>query len=358
MIIEIIADSPTNFNKKRLYRTNFIVPIMRKRERKFEVKKGGYLISIIVPIYNVEKYLKKCIDSILNQTYENFELILVDDGSPDDCGKICDAYAQNDQRIKVIHKKNGGLSDARNAGIEIAKGEYIGFIDSDDYISPDMYKELMRGCLDNQADIAMCGRYVVSEGYEVIKKEFVTDSPKKYSSETAIGKLLLWDTCDSAAWDKLYRRSLFDEIRYPVGVMSEDYDVTCRLFAKANQIVHVGKALYYYVQRNGSITKQNFNRRRFETIYQVYNLASFVDSTYPELNNNMGYFLANHLISLERYSLRCNDVEYLDEMQKTIHECKKNMGPVIRCVYLTNQEKMKFIIRIAQLKVHILRIRG
>ena len=315
------------------------------------------LISIIVPIYNVEKYLKKCIESILHQTYENFELILVDDGSPDSCGKICDDYAKNDHRIKVIHKKNGGLSDARNAGIEVAKGEYIGFVDSDDYISSTMYKDLLDGCLSNKADIAMCGRYVVSESYEIIKEEFVTDNLKKYSSGVAIGKLLLWDTCDSAAWDKLYKKSLFNGIKYPLGVMSEDYDVTSRLFAKANQIIHVGKALYYYVQRNGSITKQHFNRNRFETIYQVYNLASFVNSSYSELKNNARYFVAQHLISLERYSLRCDDVEYTKEMKMTVHECIRNVESVIKCTYLTNMEKIKFIVRIIQLKVHILRIR-
>lgn len=315
------------------------------------------LISIIVPIYNVEKYLNKCIESILHQTYENFELILVDDGSPDSCGKICDDYANCDRRIKVIHKKNGGLSDARNAGIEIAKGEYIGFVDSDDYISPDMYKILLEDCLRNQADIAMCGRYVVSESYKILKQEFVVDSPKKYNSEIAIGKLLLWDSCDSAAWDKLYKKSLFDGIRYPIGVMSEDYDVTCRLFAKANQIIHVGKALYYYVQRNGSITKQDFNRKRFETIYQVYNLGSFVNHIFPKLKKNVGFFVAQHLISLERYSLRCNDAEYIEEMKMTVHECNKNIGLVISCNYLTNLDKVKFLIRIVQLEVHILRIR-
>ena len=321
------------------------------------MKNEDCLISIIVPIYNVEKYLEKCIESILHQTYEKFELILVDDGSPDSCGKICDDYSKNDRRIKVIHKKNGGLSDARNAGIEIAKGEYIGFIDSDDYISPDMYKELLDGCLKNQADIAMCGRYIVSEGYEVLKEEFIIDGLEKYSSKTAIGKLLLWDSCDSAAWDKLYKKSLFEGIQYPIGVMSEDYDVTSRLFAKANRIIHVGKALYYYVQRNGSITKQRFNRNRFETIYQVYNLASFVNSSYPELKDNARYFVAQHLISLERYSLRCDDVEYTKEMKMTIHECIRNTESVIKCAYLTNIEKIKFIVRIVQLKVHIFRIR-
>ena len=118
-------------------------------------------ISIIVPVYNVEEYIHRCIDSILAQTFTDFELILVNDGSHDQCGKICDEYAENDSRIKVIHKKNGGLSDARNAGLEIAQGEYIGFVDSDDYIEHDMYEKLIEACKEYNSKLAMCGRYKV-----------------------------------------------------------------------------------------------------------------------------------------------------------------------------------------------------
>lgn len=313
------------------------------------------LISIIVPIYNVEEYLEDCIESILHQTYSNFELILVDDGSPDDCGKICDKYSKKDKRIKVLHKKNGGLSDARNAGIELAQGEYIGFVDSDDYAAPDMYEKLLEACLKYRADISMCGRYVVSEDKKIITEKFVLDNAIVYDDVTAIGKLLLWDSCDSAAWDKLYKKELFDAIRYPIGVMSEDYDVTCRLFAKAKKIIHIGKPRYYYVQRDGSITKQSFNRKRFETIYQVYNLIDFVKMSYPELINNARYFMIQHLVSLQRYSLLCNDVEYIEEMRMTSRECEKNVGAAIKCTYLSFGEKVKYIVRIAQLDIHILR---
>jgi glycosyltransferase involved in cell wall biosynthesis len=127
-------------------------------------------ISIIVPVYDVEKYLKKCVDSILNQTFKDFELILVDDGSPDNSGAICDQYAEKDSRVRVIHKENGGLSDARNAGIEVARGKYLGFVDSDDFVNEDMYKQLYTSIIENNADLSICGIFDLYEGKTPIKK--------------------------------------------------------------------------------------------------------------------------------------------------------------------------------------------
>lgn len=314
------------------------------------------LISIVVPIYNVEKYLVDCIESILAQNYRNFELILVDDGSSDHCGEICDAYEERDPRIKVIHKKNGGLSDARNAGIEIATGDYIGFVDSDDYIESDMYEKLLNACLESHSDISMCGRYVVTEDKKVVFEKFVLDGWMKYDSKTAIGKLLLWDSCDSAAWDKLYKRTLFDNVRYPLGVMSEDYDVTSRLFEKANGIVHIGEPKYHYVQRAESITKQGFTKKRFEVIYQVYQLVDFVSAIYPDLQNQTHYFTGKHLISMERFSLQSQDKDSVPEMKLLLKECKKNIYNICACQYLTFWEKLKFCVRLVLLNGHIRRL--
>lgn len=314
------------------------------------------LISIIVPVYNVERYLKDCIESILAQTYKNFELILVDDGSPDKCGKICDYYGKKDRRIKVIHKLNGGLSDARNAGIEIAKGDYIGFVDSDDFIMPDMYEKLLDACIKYSADISMCGRNIVNENKDVIGELFVIDKIEKYDKKDAIGKLLLWDSCDSAAWDKLYKRSIFEEVRYPVGVMSEDYAVTARLFANANSIVHVGEPLYNYTQRSNSITKQGFTQERYGVIYQVYDLTEFVGTMYPDLMNNCNYFIARSLESLVRFSQICKDVDCLAQMRSLSHECWHNSAKVVSCKFLSAKEKIIFFIRVVMLDIHIVRL--
>ncbi len=162
------------------------------------------IISVIVPVYNVEEYIHRCIDSILAQTFKEFELILVDDGSPDQSGKICDEYALIDSRIKVIHKKNGGLSDARNAGLEVAQGEYIGFVDSDDFIESDMYEKLLEACKENSSQIAMCGRYNVLG--EELHPLFSFEGHMIWESREAIGNLLTWNNIDSSACDKLFMR--------------------------------------------------------------------------------------------------------------------------------------------------------
>ncbi|EME3187758.1 glycosyltransferase, partial [Enterococcus faecalis] len=163
-------------------------------------------ISIIVPVYNVEKYLEKCVRSILAQTFTDFELILVDDGSPDSSGAMCDQFAEQDQRVKVIHKENGGLSDARNAGIEIATGEYLGFVDSDDYIADDMYELLYTNIVKEDADLSICGIYDVYEGKEPIVKSLIQGT---FSREEALLLILQGNIISVHAVNKLYKRKLF-----------------------------------------------------------------------------------------------------------------------------------------------------
>lgn len=214
------------------------------------------LISIIVPVYNVEKYLNQCVDSILAQTYTNLEIILVNDGSKDNCGAICDAYAQRDNRIIVLHKTNGGLSDARNAGINIAKGEYIGFVDSDDWIEPDMYEYLFNAINQSGADISACGLFREYKD-KTVKcargKDFV------YPSELALERLLENSDFQDYAVTKLYNRKLWTKIRFPIGKYYEDMLTTYRLFLQSTSIASVSRCLYHYRQRKGSIVKNGFN---------------------------------------------------------------------------------------------------
>ena len=161
------------------------------------------LLSIIVPVYKVEDYLCRCLDSILGQTYENFELILVDDGSPDGCGAICDRYAQQDPRVKVIHKENGGVSSARNAGLAQAKGEWIGWVDPDDWVDEDMYAYLMTAVLEEGADVAVCGRI---EEYEDHTRERGWEERRVLDREEAMHYLLLNDDMQNLLWDKVWKR--------------------------------------------------------------------------------------------------------------------------------------------------------
>ena len=166
------------------------------------------LISVIVPIYKVEKYLNKCVQSILNQTYENLEIILVDDGSPDNCGKICDQLAQKDDRIVVIHKQNGGLSSARNAGIEIANGEYIGFVDSDDYVEKFMYELLLKSIKESNTMLSVCAIYYTFENGEKIVK-IKDEHDRVFDFKDAILEMNTYKLFDMGAWSKLYHRDLF-----------------------------------------------------------------------------------------------------------------------------------------------------
>lgn len=244
------------------------------------------LISIIIPIYNVELYLKRCVDSVLNQTYKNLEVILVDDGSPDKCGCICDEYAKNDMRIKVIHKKNGGLSDARNAGLSIASGRYVAFVDSDDYIDANMYDKLYEAIKKANADMAICNfRYVNENGVErfnntelPIKDEIL--SGMRILSENMFGsKPGYW----VVAWNKLYKRELFENIKYPVGKIHEDEFIIHKLFFKCNKIVGTSKILYNYVQRENSITNRKYNISRLDYIEALLDRVNFyIEKNFPQ----------------------------------------------------------------------------
>ena len=203
-------------------------------------------ISIIVPVYKVEPYIHKCVDSILNQTFKDFELILVDDGSPDNCGKICDEYAQKDNRVKVIHKENGGQATARNAALDIARGEYIGFVDSDDYIEKDMYEKLYRCSNSNNADISIIGVKEVSELGNILY-EYI---PKSINLSEILKR--------AHAWNKLFKKKLFFEnnLFFIENKYYEDLELIPKLFIKANKVCSINDIAYIYLQREGSTTRK------------------------------------------------------------------------------------------------------
>ena len=209
-------------------------------------------VSVIVPVYNVEKYLKRCLDSIIDQTYSNIEIILIDDGSTDNSGTICDRYTKNDKRIIVIHKENGGLSSARNAGIEIATGKYLCFIDSDDYIENDMIEYLYCGIKKYDVDIATCG---FSNIYSTGRKECIT-IPKEdiiYSKKDALDIHLLSGYIDDITCNKMFKKKLYENIRYPEGYLYEDMITTYKLINKANKVALRPNSKYNYCKRNDSI---------------------------------------------------------------------------------------------------------
>ena len=226
------------------------------------------LISIIVPIYKVEPYLRRCLDSIVNQTYTNLEIILVDDGSPDGCPQICDEYAVKDKRIIVIHKENGGLSAARNAGLDICKGEYISFIDSDDWVSEKYIKTLFNISTKENADIAI-GEYISTSGN--ILKEQNSIFIKTFSSKEALFRLFSKNnTTYTISCAKLYKRELFSSLRFPIGKYHEDEFTTYILFYNSKKIVYTSEILYYYYQRAGSIVSTRHPWDVLEFLEQRY----------------------------------------------------------------------------------------
>ena len=234
------------------------------------------LISIIVPVYNVERYLSRCIDSITAQTYKTLEIILVDDGSPDSCGQICDSYAEKDSRIRVIHKKNGGLSDARNAGIAAAHGKYLGFVDSDDYIHPEMYRRLWEELKKTDADVAMC------DIERVYNTDYVLHSIEGDEVKTCSGLQAVKNILDKRlhvvsviACGKLYKADLFDGIRFPAGKLHEDEFTTYRLFYKSEKVTFLSGKYYYYFQREDSIMGQRKALFSYDALEAYEQMAEF-----------------------------------------------------------------------------------
>lgn len=241
------------------------------------------LISVIVPVYKVEKYLRKCVDSICNQSYRNLEIILVDDGSPDSSGSICDEYKQKDERVIVIHKENGGSADARNAALDIMKGDYIVFVDSDDSIEPTMIEKLYRALIDTNSDLAVCnGKYVDENGREI---NFHKNDGKVmvFDQKQGLRELLDSRKYSNSPWAKLYRADHFDNVRYPLVKILEDVPTIYKLFMKAEQVVYIQETLYDYLYNPGSVTHQDFNPERMVGAHFAEEMVTEILKVYPDL---------------------------------------------------------------------------
>lgn len=251
------------------------------------------LISVIVPVYNVAPYLERCVESICRQIYRNLEIILVDDGSTDSSGKLCDRLAESDERVKVIHKKNGGLSSARNRGLDCAVGTYIGFVDSDDYIDLSMYEILYQKLKQYNAGVAICSRYYESEDGKRETRFPITGKDRVMNAEEAIEEMNFLRSFDMAAYDKLYRKEVFADIRFPEGKLSEDYFIMFRVFQQAGCICFTPQPLYFYIQREGSISRNQ--KINYDYIEAAYEQMINVEKIFPRLEGCMhsAYAFAN-----------------------------------------------------------------
>ena len=234
------------------------------------------LISVIIPVYKVEEYLCRCVDSVLAQTYGNLEIILVDDGSPDSCPAMCDAYAGQDARIRVIHQENAGLSGARNAGIDAARGQWLAFVDSDDYLAPDFLECLYRACVDTGSELSVC-RWIYVRGEAVL--ELGTGAVETCTGREMLHRMYGPDgSCFVVAWNKLYHRSLFDGIRYPEGRIHEDEATTYRIFDRVKRAAVIDACMYGYFTGNDSITRGNFSKKRLDWAWAVHERILFLES--------------------------------------------------------------------------------
>lgn len=233
-------------------------------------------------VYNVEKYIAQCIESIINQSFNNLEIILVNDGSTDASGEICESYAEYDSRIKVIHQKNGGLSAARNTGILNSQSDYITFIDGDDYIHRQYVEHLFRALQQECADIACAGYWTVSDSGKKQKEHYSSKRVILLGREQL--RALLCDNLVSVTtWGKIYKKTLFEKIKFPQGKLHEDVFTTHLLLAKSNKCVVINEALYYYRQRNNSIVTQSFKLEHLDSVVGAKERADFIADYSPDL---------------------------------------------------------------------------
>ena len=278
------------------------------------------LISVIVPIYNVEQYLHRCVDSILAQTYRNLEVILVDDGAKDTSGVICDSYAEKDSRVKVIHKENGGLSSARNAGIDIARGEFLAFVDSDDWIEPDTYAHLLERMLRFNVKLACGGRYDVDGGTGEKTIGLCFRKEECVTGEELVRRIFTWDNCDSSACDKLYHRSLFEEYRYPLGKVCEDVPVTYLIVLKAGKAVLCDKPFYNYFHRPGSISTASVSEKMFHYSQHTATIYPYIRQNHPAIAPQAQYLRVRSLV----YNLITLDLAGQEYRQKFAQEYRQS----------------------------------
>lgn len=298
-------------------------------------------ISIIVPVYNVEAYLERCVESILKQTYTNLEILLVNDGSTDKSGELCDKLALRDHRIRVIHKENGGLSDARNRGIDEASSNLIGFIDSDDYIDEDMYETLYRQMVASKADLSMCGHYDVY--HQIPEKQVAEIKTWELMPEEAIKMVMEAKILSVTAVNKLYKKALFEQLRFRIGKIAEDAFIMVDLIHQCSKVVATNEKKYYYVHRENSITTQKFSLKFLNVIEAYEQNAKIISENYPDLYDvaimrlNWAYFYV-----LDRLLV---DNDFKDKVleDRLISYLKKNKKSILMDSRFTRARKMSFL---------------
>ena len=254
------------------------------------------LLSVIVPVYNVEEYLPRCIDSILAQTYENLEILLVNDGSRDHSGAICDEYARKDSRIRVFHKENGGQSTARNLALDAMTGEFLTFVDSDDWLEPDAYASMMALAMEEEVKLVSAGRFDVSARTGEKKLGLCPKKQEVLSAEEMLGRLFTWDGCDSSPCDKIFHSSLFAQIRFPSRSNCEDVAIVYRLVEAAGTVAMLPKPIYNYYHRKGSTSYASLSERTYYFEEYTETILPYIQQKFPAIYDQARYFRVRSLV--------------------------------------------------------------
>lgn len=302
------------------------------------------LISVIIPVYQVEEYLPECLDSVLGQTYHNLDIILIDDGSPDGCGQICDDYAARDARIRVIHKQNEGVARARNDGIEAARGAYISFLDSDDWIAEDAYERLYQGMQQYHADCVVggCVNVVDRAGRLTPCRRRRKASTECLDTARAMERVLLRG---SAVWNRLFRRSVFETLRFPVDRINDDEVTALRAYGVCKKIVFLAQDTYYYRIRKDSITTSAFSLKKLDFYYNSRDNLRYIRKTMPGLSEAAEYkYLKTMLycyVHLLRIRREAGAAEALGRLRGAI---RKNRARAWKNRYLPLSMKLLFVL--------------
>ncbi len=284
------------------------------------------LVTIIIPVYNVEDYLEKCVESVLNQTYKNIEIILVDDGATDSSGMVCEELKNRDNRIKVIHKANGGLADARNAAIDVMTGEYVTCIDSDDWVSEDYISYLLNLLLDNDCDISMVQLKKIYKDTDELDQ--IEEKVEIIGRVEAIECYLYQKKFTASAHCKMYKSSVLQGIRYPKGMYYEDMAVICQLLDMSDKVTVSNQQKYYYFQRETSIMGESFNESKMHRIKIAEEIYVFIAEKYPDLTDAAKFRI--FLAAVQTYREIPYRDEYADYIDVAWTNIKKYRGSVIR----------------------------
>ena len=288
-------------------------------------------VSVIVPVYKVEPYIEKCICSLINQTLKDIEIILVDDGSPDNCGIICDKFAKQDSRIIVIHKENGGLSDARNAGMKVASGEFLGFVDSDDYVSQEMFELLYTACIDQKAEIAGCDlAYVYENDNRVVSGS--TGLTYVLSSDEFYCRMMNTDGfLRVGVWNKIYKMELFHEVLFPKGKLFEDIGTLYKVIFKAQKTVYISKPCYMYLkERTGAITTGNYKSGDLDRLEMGDSLVEYIKNNRPQIIKQVVAFkCVNCNLSVANLMIKSDAVD-TKIIKKLQNEVRQNILDILQ----------------------------